>query len=35
MAHDTPLNGANADYLDALYKQFSQDSNSVGTDWRD
>ena len=35
MAHDTPLSGANADYLDALYEQFSQDANSVGADWRD
>ncbi len=35
MAHDTPLSGANADYLDALYEQYSQDSNSVSSDWRD
>ncbi len=35
MAHDTPLSGANANYLDALYEQFSQDANSVGADWRD
>ena len=35
MAHDTPLSGANADYLDALYEQFSQNSSNVGADWRD
>ena len=35
MAHDTLLSGANADYLDALYQQFSQNSNNVGADWQD
>ena len=35
MAHDMPLSGANADYLDALYEQYSLDPSSVSADWRE
>ncbi len=34
MAHDTPLSGSNAEYLEDLYAQYSQDPNAVSDDWR-